>query len=750
MPRSSCRLAMMAVLLACAVAAPFAAQAGDLAGAYTDPAYLTKMWFGAHSHWTQPWRAYLETVPAAQYLNAVGMGLNLDRENPDLVLQMLAKNGVRCGRIEMGWANIEWNDETKLTWTRDKYRPLFAACKKWGVRPVILLNSHQGVPCPVKLFDRAVTADVAAGATQVTLEDARDLVVGRSGLSNLSDYWAAEAIILKMDGNTVTLSKPVPKAIKAGTRVPMATLKYRPFSQPGSEDYKETIAGWQRYVATVAAFATECLGTQAAADKGFDMEIWNELTFGSQFLCINNYYKPELEKYDGNSIWGTLVKETAAYADAHPGDFAGVRFGDGFSNTIPWTASSQEPARVTAIGKHPYAGRKTFPRDEYQGQRLNALGKEDKYVPAYTECFPEYYGTGLQTETLMRDAGPITTDIYGTKHGRYTRPGNPCTMWITEVGWAPNEDGVTDREVGLALKAKTTARYLAFLLNKGVDKLTLFSAAGGDLWLGQVRDSFLEYAQKNTTYPADDAAFTSPSLRVMGRMSAKMSPGLDATLPGTRALTVEGVSDTHDHFQFAGDGTPEHPPLYDREVLAFLPYQVNARKFVIAYYVMTRDIKQTLAPEEFTVTVTGINAVGATFTAYDPINDKAVPVKVKGGAGGKVVLTLTAADYPYLLTVEEPRAAAVVSPAAGAQFAPGETVKLAAVAADRDSAITRVEFLVDGVKVGQVATSPYVLDWKNAAAGERKVSAVAYTARGGVIKAGAVGVTVTSPPAPLH
>ena len=740
-------LAMLALPL---IAAPFAAQAGDLAGAYTDPAYLTKLWFGAHSHWDQPWRAYLETVPAAQYLNAVGMGLNLDRENPDLVLQMLAKNGVRCGRIEIGWASIEWNDETKLNWSQDKYRALFAACKKWGVRPVILLNAHQGAPCPVKFFDRAVTADVAAGATQVTLDDVGDLVLGRSGLSNLNDYWAAEGLILKIEGHTVTLSKPVPKAIKAGTKVPMATLKYRPFSQPGSDDYKETIAGWQRYVGTVAAFATECLGTAGAADRGFDMEIWNELTFGDWFLYINSYYKPELVKYDGNGIWANLVKETAAYVDAHPQDFVGVRVSDGFSNTIPWTASSQEPARITAIGKHPYAGRKTFPKDEYQGTNLNALGKEDKYVPAYTESFPEYYGTALQTETLMRDAGPITTDIYGTKHGRYTRPGNPCTMWITEVGWAPNEDGINDPALGLAIKAKTTARYLAFLLNKGVDKLTLFSAAGGDLWLGQVRDDFLDYARKNATYPADDAAFTSPSLRVMGRMSAQMRPGLDATLPGTRALTVDGISDTHDHFQFAGDGTPEHPPLYDREVFAFLPYQVNARKFVIAYYVMTRDVKQALAPEEFTVTVSGFNATGAKFTAYDPINDKAVPVKVKGGAGGKVVLTLTAADYPYLLTVEEPRAAAVVSPVAGATFTQGETVRLAAIAADRDAAIARVEFLVDGMEVGQVTSSPYVLEWKNAAPGERKVSAVAYTAKGGAIKAGAVGVTITSPPAAPH
>jgi len=75
---------------------------------------------------------------------------------------------------------------------------------------------------------------------------------------------------------------------------------------------------------------------------------------------------------------------------------------------------------------------------------------------------------------------------------------------------------------------------------------------------------------------------------------------------------------------------------------------------VVAYYVMTRDVKQALVPEQFTVTVSGLKAAGARISAYDPIRDRAVPVKARV-AGGNAVLTLTAADYPYLLTVEEPR-----------------------------------------------------------------------------------------------
>ena len=43
--------------------------------------------------------------------------------------------------------------------------------------------------------------------------------------------------------------------------------------------------------------------------------------------------------------------------------------------------------------------------------------------------------------------------------------------------------------------------------------------------------------------------------------------------------------------QFAGNGAddPAHPPLYDREVFAFLPYQTSDSSFAVFYYVVTRN-----------------------------------------------------------------------------------------------------------------------------------------------------------------
>jgi hypothetical protein len=63
--------------------------------------------------------------------------------------------------------------------------------------------------------------------------------------TGVTQGWAAEALITAVDGNTVTLSKPLPKALAANTRVSMATLKYRPFSPLGTADYVQfEKVGW--------------------------------------------------------------------------------------------------------------------------------------------------------------------------------------------------------------------------------------------------------------------------------------------------------------------------------------------------------------------------------------------------------------------------------------------------------------------------------------------------------------------------
>jgi len=676
------RIGAATLLLACSIPStpPVQAQTpaggGTLRGDYTDPRYLTSVPFGRRSDWVQPWRAYMETMPAQQFVNGIGIVANLNHgENPNVVLAHLRRNGFRHARIETGWDTVDPKDETRLNAdAATRLRLQLRAMRDNGLRPLILLNANHGAPGPTRIFERTVTADAPQGARTVQLDDCSGLVSGRSGFNNLpgtgDDSQAAQFLVTSVDcgTKTVTLSKPLPAAVAAQTRVRMATLKYRPFSEPGTGDFEETIGGWKRYVQAVAVFAAQALGTVASTDKGFDMECWNELTFGSDFLFINRYYDPPFARYNEDAVLPAIMDATAQQFESSPSTFTGVTLIDGFSNTTPWPGAGDEPARAGGLSWHPYPPRRTYPAQRQSNHLVNALlqPEESDYAPNYSVLFPEYSGTAIQTETLIRNAAPITTRYYHIgrereiEHGRYARPNNPCWAWITEINITPNEQGITDPQAALAFKAKNAARFLCFYLNKGVQRVYLYGAAAndqklGDLEFGMVRQNLLDYSRSHTTYPTNDAAFTSPAMNVTRRIVQKMQNGMDAklTLAQTRPLTVTQISDTHGHFQFEGDGTPQHPTLYNREVFAFLPFQVNATKFVVPYYVMTRDVLRALPPEQYTVTVRGFKGAAARVSAYDPIADRAVPLVVAGRTADSLTLRLTAADYPYLLTVQE-------------------------------------------------------------------------------------------------
>ncbi len=659
------RTCFVGAIRICRLLLPFlgaTAFAGSLAGPYTDPRHQTTVYFGAFSHYAQPWRGYFQTVPAHVFNHSIGINYFTPASSAqgDVVAHMLAKNGVRRARVEYGWGGINYDDASVLNGAAS-FRRTLLSLQTWGIRPMILLNCHQGVPCPVKYYDRRAGAAAPTNSTTIELTDVSGLVPGRSGLRDLTDYWAAEVLIVAISNHTCTLSKPLPVAFTNGQTVKMATLKYRPFSAPGSPDYLETVAGWQRYVGTVAKFAAETLGTTYAADKGFDMEIYNELTFGTHFLYINDYYEPDLTNYTGSTIWSNLPRATGDYATTNAALFTGVTFCDGFPNTIPWPAASTEHPRLGALSKHPYPGPKTYPAAQPTGgTHINALFQQENrtnFIPAYTSAYPEYPCSAQQTETQIRDMSPITTDIYNTMHGRYARILNgqvsPVECWMTETGVAPNEWNVTNHDAGLQLKAKAALRLYPLFINKGVTGLFWFNVDGGDQWLGAVLDSFIGYSKTNSVYPADDAPWTSPWLQVMGRLTARMGTNADLTLTNTRPLTVLSISDTHDHFQFAGDGTAAHPNLYNRELLAILPFQANASRFVIPYYVITKDMRASLAPEAYTVILRGLNGSNAVVSAYDPVNDAAVPVTITALDRSRISCALTAADYPYLLIIEE-------------------------------------------------------------------------------------------------
>ncbi|MCV5233401.1 Ig-like domain-containing protein, partial [Escherichia coli] len=72
-----------------------------------------------------------------------------------------------------------------------------------------------------------------------------------------------------------------------------------------------------------------------------------------------------------------------------------------------------------------------------------------------------------------------------------------------------------------------------------------------------------------------------------------------------------------------------------------------------------------------------------------------------------------------------------------------DVVNLAADAADTDGTVSKVEFFVDGVLVGQATSAPYAASW-TATEGQHEFSTKAYDDAGAVSTASVVTLTVAS------
>ena len=450
------------------------------------------------------------------------------------------------------------------------------------------------------------------------------------------------------------------------------------------------MAGWLAYTRVIATEAKRVLGTEGAADAGFDLEVWNELTFGSQFLSINNYYEKPL--IEGEWAPKEILHRTLAWVLDPTNRLPGVGVNDGFNNQWPWGAGSTAPPGLAALGKHPYAGVKRFPKDSGPaGRPMDALGQpdgtevspgqwRDSFVPTYVSLFPEYFLSAIQTEHLIRDLSPITTDLYGVKHGRQTHPtwpdGTPAQapqMWITEVNLDPNgadpgdlaaytRGGQKPAAPGLTpadadrMKAKAILRYLVAFTNKGPVRFYFFAAQDNNpMGLGLVDRGFFQAVKaQHGVYPADDEIVTSPTMRAVRRLVHAM--GDVAREPATkgvaihehRSVVLAKIAEDHGHKQFDGDPATvdknpnPHPPLWNHDVLAFFPFQVNDRKFVVALYVMTRNLAQLYKPdarasdptrfdlpeERYRLTIRGLQGDQARLSLFDPLDGKVRPVEL--------------------------------------------------------------------------------------------------------------------------
>ncbi len=325
---------------------------GSSGGAATDPIdakYLTETPFGTTSFWIQPWRAYIDTWPTSRLLESLGINFNVSAPQAEATAQLLQDSGFKLARIAINWDALSYEDPTQFS-DEASVRTRLEALHKHGLRPLILLDANSEGPTPARQVNLETTAEAPAGAQTVALTpaSAAAVVPGKTGFDGLSFGGDPDILIDSVTGEHATLSKPLPAALPAGAHKG-ATLLYAPFAQPtlaGGQPnpaFQETLAGWLSYVATVCKEATSVFGPE-----GYDLEVWNELSFGSQFLNAEYYDTPE--GTEGVSaatrpITKALLDETVAYVrNPANGIGPGVGISDGFASQTPFPSGQTHPS----------------------------------------------------------------------------------------------------------------------------------------------------------------------------------------------------------------------------------------------------------------------------------------------------------------------------------------------------------------------------------------------------------------------
>ena len=716
-----------------------------------DPRYLTSLPFGASSFWIQPWRAYLDTWPGSRLLDALGVNFNVNGNLAPNVARLLHDVGFKLARIEIGWGALSYANPERFVHEAE-IRARLLALRRYGLRPLILLNANSGEPAPAKKIALTTVAPAPAGSTTVTLTaaSAAGVVPGKSGFDasvfkpvkarrkrgrkktrtgprltraqrrarhearRAARRAAAAAgltrtvlegnpglLITKVNGDVATLSRPLPSELPAGS-YRGSTLLYAPFGPPKLADgspnpaFEATLAGWLKYVATICRQARGIFGA-----GGFDLEVWNELSFGSEFLDVEKYYaNPESSSREVvKEVTKALLDETLAFV-RNPANGISPQVGvtDGFASESPFPSAAYAPAGLTAYSKHPYAGPKSYPADfhakpgnvprdalgrrDTTGERHSAEAFTPRFVPTYQADLPEHTLTSASTETLVRDLAPLTTDIYQAPHGRdVARAGQrPPQTWVTEYnlgtagGTVVGPDEATPQTSASAtlttadkahFEAKVTLRSLVSMVGAGVAREYFYAAAyAGDLSL--IAEPFVLKANAQpSVFPGDAAG--GEAMAALHRMLTRFNgPGLHDE--GARQLTLLSITQDGNHAQFTGDGTSAHPDLFDRDVLAVFPFQTSPTTFVIPVYVMTRDMLTLYAPnapstdvhrfdlpdETFHITLGNLPTTSAApaVSSYDPLLGTTTTARLTSRTGSQATFELAATDYPRLLTLE--------------------------------------------------------------------------------------------------
>ncbi len=393
--------------------------------------------------------------------------------------------------------------------------------------------------------------------------------------------------------------------------------------------------------------AREAIGTPQ--DSGFDMEVWNEQTFGANFLNINNYYEPKLDYAEpfvyrktraiGPNMRPDAVTEfksegayailpmTIDYFNDPANGFKNVKVVSGFSNQWPWDSGSGLWDGQIGFSRHYYTGGwqdisvdkplnaansgVTDALGNFEGEKDNkdwhTIVPGTKFVPPpFRVGMPEYLHSGFKTESLTRDVFPDSRFAGMGGHGRYTHNGDfrPAELWQTEVNywrWPFIEQVMKEAKVkendprvpllSQRMASKTLLRQYFFHNHKGLRRIYAF-ALGADLGFGMLPKTFYDALDKSQNQLTPEVRATlPPEFKGMAWITKLIeSQNKTEVQNAPRPLRVDEVIEYKPRLAYAGDGSPAHPHQWHRNWFAFLPYQLSANQFMVPYYVVTLDM----------------------------------------------------------------------------------------------------------------------------------------------------------------
>jgi hypothetical protein len=611
-------------------------------------------------------------------------------EDADRVLGTLHRYGLGVFRIEVGWGSTEYRADLtqpmRLSERPDAmYRAVLQAAKRHGFRLIVLLNAHQGAPCASRYTNAKVLSPVRAGDTQalIHIDEPSMVKLGYTGISGLTHYCAAEGLFRQMtpepaagaNAYRVTLTKAFDKDCPEGENLGVATLQYRPFGDPAAQE--STYAGWGEYADLLARIAQE----EGLADGDLDFELWNELTFGTSFLSIQNYDS----SIKGEADFDRMLAVAAAAIRRHfPVKSAVI---NGFSNTTFFFGGfwgSKRPPGVDAESYHPYGHQwRSFPQHalESKAQHVREVYRNaDGFLPQYGTLFPEYKGNYIDSHDLITLMQPeMREELVREGHApaAWKRYMTENALFIPEAN-APEPYATRLREQPERYVSKFFLRLYPFYINKGFSAIcdgslrnpgdwkdsweAKYVETGDETWLKallplQRMVGLLNGAQD---VPPERLVQLRPRVFRLG----EQTPVVFGTEGAVRLSIIAK--------DFAGQRWDPNRVVptaltYD-DLLCLLPFQIDDSTLAIAAYIQTRNFLEDVPDAgRYELAFPGLQADADAVRVHDPLEDREVPADVTR-RGGTLSLTLTLTDCPVwiiLRNVDGPRGGGAVTATAG-------------------------------------------------------------------------------------